>query len=132
MSGVRGPNGEELVLVFDHDGLIAAEDAADRPIKDVVEGAMSGRMGHIGALLYGGLRRNHPKLQLRDARDIVERARLGEMSEALIEGLFRALEKAMPKRDEEADPQTAPGNGTGTPSSGSGAKKGSPRKASAS
>lgn len=127
---LTGPNGEELILVFDHDGLIAAEDAADKPIVALVDGAFQGRLGYITALLYGGLRRKHPNLTMADTKALMEKARQANSMDALMLGMVKAIEAAMPKKEANADPQKAPGNGTGTPSSEPGAKKASTRKRS--
>ena len=122
---LTGPDGAELILLFDQAGLVAAEDAADKPIAAVIDGAFGGRLGYMAALLYGGLRRHHARYSLDDVHGIIGAARQGEAGIAgLLEGMMKAIEAAMPKRRAE-DPLPAPENGTGTPSSEPGAKKGS-------
>ncbi|NJC06513.1 hypothetical protein GGQ97_002306 [Sphingomonas kaistensis] len=129
-SRLTGPDGEELVLLYDHAARLAAEDAADKPFGDLITGAFAGRLGYLGALLYGGLRRHHPTLTLGQAHDLIGEAVGGDMLLSLQEGMVKAITASMPARDEseEANPPKAPG-GTGTRSSAPGAKKGStPRR----
>lgn len=123
---LTGPDGEDLIILFDHAARLAAEDAADAPLGKVVEGAFNGRLGYMGCLLYGGLRRHHPSLRLADAHRIVEQAIAGEALLGLSEAIMKALEASMPKKVAGENPPPAP-SGTGTPSSAPGAKKGSTR-----
>lgn len=127
---LTGPNGEDLILLFDHAARLAVEDAGDDGMTQLVNGAFSrGRLGHLGCLVYGGLRRHHPALTLADAHGIVARAIENDQLTALQMGVMKALEASMPKKDEGANPLKA-ASGIGTHSSPPGAKKVSTRKAS--
>lgn len=123
-SRLLGPNGEELILLFDHTGRLAVEEAADAPLRKIIDQAFQGRLGYIAALLFGGLRRRHPNLTLADSHAMVEEAVDGGLLLGLQESLVKALEASMPQKVEDENPQKAPG-GTGTRSSAPGAKKGS-------
>ncbi len=128
---LEGPDGEELILLFDHAARLTSEDAADAPFSKLNDQGFEGRLGYLGALLYGGLRRHHPKLTLAEAHGLVETAANLNLLLALQEGMIKALTASMPaiRGDDEENPPKAPG-GTGTPSSAPGAKKASSRKPS--
>lgn len=128
---LTGPDGEELILLYDHAARLAAEDAADKPFGDLISGAFAGRLGYLGALLYGGLRRNHPRLTLDQAHALIGTAVMEGLLLGLQEGMVKAITASMPKvsESEGANPPKAPG-GTGTRSSAPGAKKASTRKPS--
>lgn len=126
---LTGPDGEDLILLFDHAGMVVAEDAADKPFDQVVNGAVAGRLGHQAALLLGGLARHHPTFTLAHVHSILAAAREAGTMIGVLEALIKAIEAAMPKRT-KADPPKAPESGTGTASSEPGLKKVSTRKAS--
>lgn len=130
-SRLTGPSGEELILLYDHAARLAAEDAADKPFSELIDKGFAGRLGYLGALLYGGLRRNHPRLTLDEAHALIGVAVDSGLLLGLQEGMVKAITASMPKpaESEGANPPQAPG-GTGTPFSALGVKKASTPKPS--
>lgn len=124
-------DGREYHLLFDHEGMIAAEDVASRNganlgFKDVVVGSAAGRLGCLRALVYGALRAHHPEVTVAEATGMVERE-----GKPLGKALFEAMANAAPPpaKGKAANPPKA-ASGTGTRSSPPGAKRASTRKAS--
>lgn len=115
----RASDGRELTFLFTMEGMIAAENAADAPFAEVVTGAAKARIGHLRALIYGGLKAGGEKVTLAECGEMIERE-----GAALGEALWAALQSAMPEpaKDGEAGPRKA-GGGTGTRSSPRGSKK---------
>lgn len=104
-------------LVLDLNAMAEAEEAADMGV-DALMKAISPvldehgnvikapRLKHVGAILYGALRRHHPHISHADAINL-----LGE-SEDAGQALGKALEAAMPKPSAEGKGQAASGTGT--------------------
>jgi hypothetical protein len=129
-------DGREFTFLFDIDGIIAAEDCANRVegnanIQQIVAGAMNARMGYLRALIYGGLKSRQPSITRAEAWELVE-----SDGEKVGQAMWAALFAAMPVKEGEAskagaNPPKAAG-GTGKRSSPPGSKKASPKPRSAS
>lgn len=126
--------GKEYRFLFDYGGMVAAEDAADATFENVVRGAFNGRLGMLAALVYGGLKRNHPDLTMDDIHTLLDQnsgadSKLGaKMWDAL--GLAQPLAEDMPPEAEAGNPPKAAGERTMTRSSPRGRAKASTRTAS--
>lgn len=89
-------SGEELTLRYDFNALAAVEEAADKPIAEVL-GAMSNgvpRLTVARALIYGGLREHHPEVDVKAAGELV----LSD-GKALVDAMRKALASAFPQAE---------------------------------
>lgn len=120
-------DGRELVFLFDHRGIVAAEKAGDGGFGELLIGMSEGRLGCLTALVYGGLKTNHPEMTPEAAWDLLEAE-----GEALGNALGEAIRASKPGqralRESGANPpKGAPRQrrrpGTGTRSSARGSKK---------
>lgn len=138
-------DGEDYHLTLNNMALLEAEAVLDQSMLDFVpaiaETLQAGRnpqMRHMAALIYGGLKLNHPEITQQRVLDMVM---------ARDQALISALGEAMAGIDIPDDPDAELGNapapvnrrekkaaakmaGTGTGSSKRGAKQGSSRKRS--
>lgn len=121
----RASDGSELTFLFDFPAMIAAEDAADKPFDQVVRGALAGRIGHLGALIHGGLKRLQPGTTLASALALIE-----SDGEAVGKAMWPALWSAMPEQKDAGQNPPKPRGGTGSRSSAAGSRKGSEKKPS--
>lgn len=126
MNSVKGEtplnlsDGRQFILVLDFDALIEAEAVYGKPLLQMMEDANAGFVGAIRAMLYGSLRRKHPKIALSDAS-----AMLMTDGNAVQDAVEKAAVAAMPET-EGKEPGNAPNRkarrATKT-SGGSGAKR---------
>jgi hypothetical protein len=119
----KDSGGRELTFLFDIEGIIAAENAADTKFAKIVKGAIDGRVGHLRALIFGGLSGPQPGITLAECGAMIE-----SEGEALGKALWPALFSAMPERKEDKADPPKPGraktSGTGSRSSARGSRKG--------
>lgn len=119
-SSFESERGTTFHLVIDFNALAEAEEAADMDIEALLDAVTpkvnaagkivkKPRIKHLGALLYGALRRKHPAITLIDAIDLLNE---GEHVGAAI---AKAIEGAMPKPSASAEGKAPPPRrGTGT------------------
>lgn len=91
----------ELVLVFDMEALIEAEEAYGKPLPELMIDLAHGYMRAGRALLFGALRAKHPEISMRDA---------GEMFRADTVAINTALEQALTAAFPKAGAQEEEGN----------------------
>lgn len=112
-------SGETFNLVIDFNAFAEAEDAADMSVDDLLravspqvndagEITRKPRIKHLGALLYGALREQHPAITVPDAIRL-----LGE-GEAVGAAIAKALQGAMPKPAASAEGKAPASVGIGT------------------
>jgi hypothetical protein len=127
-------DGREFTFLFDIEGLIAVEDCANggagtANLNQIIAGAANGRIGYLRALVYGGLRANHPQLTRAQAFELID-----SDGEALGVAMWPALFSAMPEK-KEGKPGSRPpkaAGGTGSPSLPHGSRKASRKNVSGS
>lgn len=124
-------DGREFVLLLDHRGIVAAEKAGETGFGGLLVGLGEGRLGCLVALTYGALRTHHPDITIEDVWDLLE-VEEQELGLALGEAIkaSRPGQIALRRAEEAANPPPAAMNGTGTPSSPPGSKKGSTKRGS--
>ena len=117
-----GSDGKRYKIVLDFYAFAEAEDAADMGVNDLLaaidpkvdpvtkQPTRTPRIKHLGALMYGGLKANHPNITPADA------IRVMGSSEEAGAALGKALEACMPKPDASAEGKEPadPKSGTGT------------------
>ena len=117
-----GSDGKRYKIVLDFYAFAEAEDAADMGVNDLLaaidpkvdpatkQPTRTPRIKHLGALMYGGLKANHPHITPADA------IRIMGSSEEAGAALGKALEACMPKPDAstEGKAPASPQPGTGT------------------
>ena len=117
------PDGRELLLVMDFEGLIAGEALYGKRMPEMIVDASAGMIGAVRALLFGALRTHHPEITPREAGELVR-----DHGELIADAIERADAAATPPATgaEGGDGANPPGK----PSGASGAKPGSARKRS--
>lgn len=119
-SSFESEQGTTFHLVIDFNALAEAEDAADMDVEALLDAitpkvnaagkiVKKPRIKHLGALLYGALRRMHPAITLPDAIELLNEGEHVGMA------IAKAMEGAMPKPDPSAVGKApAKKRGTGT------------------
>jgi len=110
-----------LTLRFDFNALCEVEDAAKRPIAEVMNELSTSskrrtppRLSTLRALVFGGLAHHHPELSREDVGDLV----ISDDGKALTEAMQKALEAASASQStggkDGARPPGNPRRGTGS------------------
>ncbi|WP_288413852.1 hypothetical protein [uncultured Novosphingobium sp.] len=86
-----------FTLAFDMQALVAAEEAADRPIADLLDRAKRGFMGASRAIFFGALQRHHPETSIDDVDEL-----LNVHGDTIAHALGKTLDASMPAADAAA------------------------------